>query len=154
MRIIIGLVLVLYFLFHAAPVLHAQRVVPSVVVPPVIEDGNNIETEAYRSGRGSYRSPRGGYIDGNRSGVNPGYGTDRTGRRPGVNDPINRTPGAPTGRFGSFFGGLAAGTLLGSLLNPFGFGGNGGFSLIGLLFWAVILYLAYRMLRRLFGSTR
>ncbi|NOU95722.1 hypothetical protein GC093_21195 [Paenibacillus sp. LMG 31456] len=146
------------FLLLQVPIteLYAAAAAPSVNA----EDESYIESKAYRSGRGSYRSPAGGYTGGNRSGINPGNNAGQTTRRPGVNEPANRTPGASTGRFGSFFGGLAAGTLLGSILNPFGFGGyggagmGGGFSLIGILFWAVIIYMAYRVLRRLFGGTR
>ncbi|MCR8636728.1 MULTISPECIES: hypothetical protein [Paenibacillus] len=156
-KVIASIFLGLYLLIQAPIMqLNVAASAPSVNV----EEENYIESKAYRSGRGSYRSPAGGYTGGTRSGATPGSNTGQTTRTPGVNEPANRAPGTSTGRFGSFFGGLAAGTLLGSILNPFGFGGfggagmGGGFSLIGLLFWAVIIYMAYRVLRRLFGGTR
>jgi predicted lipid-binding transport protein (Tim44 family) len=97
--------------------------------------------------RGSFRSPRMGYTGGSRA------------RNPGVNQPGNRTPAAPARRAGGFmggmFGGLLAGSLLGGMLgglfNPFGIGTGNGFSLFGLLIWAVILYAAYRLFRRVTG---
>jgi uncharacterized membrane protein len=145
LKISIGLFLGLYFLMQSTPALAAQRVVASLivptVVPPIIKDENNIQTEAFRSGRSSFRSPRSGFTGGTRS--------------PRANQPANRTPAAaPTSRFGGFFGGMLAGTFLGSLLNPFGFGGAGGFSLIGLLFWGAIIYFAFRVIRMLFGRVR
>jgi predicted lipid-binding transport protein (Tim44 family) len=121
-----------------------------------------------------YRSPGGSFSGGGfRSGVSPGGGVYRTGPRspsPGVTRPPGTTtPGggayAP-GRAGSFFGGLAAGALLGHLFNPFaGFGwgwGSGygygaygfGWSIVSLLIWAALLYAAYRIIRRLFGGGR
>jgi predicted lipid-binding transport protein (Tim44 family) len=144
LKIFFGLFLGLYFLIQAIPALPAQRVVSSVlvppIVPPVIEDENTIQTEALRSGRGSFRSPRSGFTGGT--------------RRPSANEPVSRTPAAPTSRFGGFFGGMLAGTFIGSLLNPFGFGGTGGLSIIGLLFWGLIIYLTFRVLRMLFGRVR
>ncbi len=153
MRITVVLIMGLFLLSQAMPQYHSNRVIPVVVVPPVLEDGNNDENFRPEVLRRSYRSPRSGYTGGTRSGINPGT-TDRTGRRTGVNDPAARTPNVPTNRFGGFFGGILAGTFLGSLLNPFGFGGTGGFSIIGILFWAVILYVAFRFLRRLFRGAR
>jgi predicted lipid-binding transport protein (Tim44 family) len=138
----------------AVPFVHAEIVPP--LPSPVVEQTSpeadeTIESQAARAGRGSYRSPTGGYRS-------PTTGTDRTGRNTRVNEPTGQTPAAPAaGRFGGFFGGLAAGTLLGSILNPFGFGGYGagfgGFSLIGIVFWAVILYVAYRLIRKWMRST-
>lgn len=62
--------------------------------------------------------------------------------------------------WGSFFGGMAAGSLLTSMFHPFGgghfYGGGygsgfgGGFSFFGLLFDLLLLYIGYRILRRLF----
>jgi hypothetical protein len=83
-------------------------------------------------------------------------------RRPSGNlrqRPMTPAPApAPTppprfgGGFGRFFGGLAAGALLGSvfssMLHPFG-GFGQGFSLIGLLLDAVLLYLAFKLFRRM-----
>jgi predicted lipid-binding transport protein (Tim44 family) len=149
MRILMALVIGLYFLFHNGPELPAVQAAPQVHVPPVVKDVNPQESykpEAYRMGGGGFRSGRSGYTGGTRSGV----------RKPIANNPANRTPAGTTGRFGGLFGGLLAGTLLGSLLNPFGFGGfgGGGFSLIGILFWGVILYFAYRLLRKLMTRSR
>jgi hypothetical protein len=127
---ITGTVLGLYLLLQASTVsLQAETVEQST-----IEDGSSIQSEALRAGRGGFRTPAGGSIGGNRSRVNPGYGKDRAPSR--------------TGRFGGFFGGLAAGTFLSFLFNPFGFGG-GGFSILGILFWGLIVYLAYRVVRRM-----
>lgn len=145
-----GLVLGLYFLFQATPVLPGHTVMASAVVPPVIvDDDNNTQSDTYgtRARRGGYRSPRSGYTGGDRTGVTPG-------RNPGANAPGNRAPGAPANRFGGFFGGLLAGGLIGSLFNPFGWGGTGGISILGILFWAVILYFAFRFFRRMFGNAR
>jgi predicted lipid-binding transport protein (Tim44 family) len=151
MKIITALVFGLYFLFQSVPEMSAEEAAPQVLVPPVVKDVNPQESfkpEAFRSGRGSFRSGRSGYTGGTRSGVTPG-----------THNPVNRSPAASTGRFGGFFGGLfggmLAGSLLGSLFHPFGFGGygGGGISLIGLLFWGVIIYLVYRLLRNLFGRS-
>jgi hypothetical protein len=148
MRISIGFILGLFILSNALPHLPAGRLISSVLVSPAEKDGDHIQSKAFRSGRGSFRSPRSGYTGGNRNGV-----TDGRGQKPVANNPVNRTP-ASTNRFGGIFGGLLAGTLLGSLLNPFGFGGAGGFSFIGLLFWGVIIYLAFRVIRKMFDRTR
>jgi predicted lipid-binding transport protein (Tim44 family) len=149
MKIIMALVIGLYFLFQSVPERTAVGAAPQGLVPPVVKDVNPQESykpEAVRMGRGSFRSGRSGFTGGTRSGVG----------RPVVNNPVNRSPTASTGRFGGFFGGMLAGSLLGSLLNPFGFGGigGGGFSLIGILFWGVIIYFAFRLLRNLFGRSR
>jgi predicted lipid-binding transport protein (Tim44 family) len=152
MKILTALVLGLYLLFQSVPEISAAGAAPQVLVPPVVKDVNpqeSFQPEAFRSGRGSFRSGRSGYTGGTRSGVTPG-----------INNPVNRSPAASTGRFGGFFGGLfggmLAGTLLGSLLNPFSFGGmgGGGLSLISILFWGVVIYLIYRLLRNLFGRSR
>lgn len=142
MRLCIGLLLMLYLPLQA-PV-HAfagHAAAGAAVVPPVVVDEDEYRPEALR--RGGFRSPRMGYTGGN-----------RTSRNPAVNQPA-RTPASPAaparragGFLGGMFGGLLAGSLLGSLFNPFGFGGApGGFSLIGLLFWVVVLYLVYRLFR-------
>lgn len=152
MRIVLALVVGIHFLFQAVPEAAATQAGPSVIVPPVPTDGSdNYHPGALRRG-GSFRSGRIGYTPGNRTGVTPGYGTGRTGRAPGAS-----APAAPRSRFGGFmgglFGGFVAGSLLGHLLNPFGFGGAaGGISLIGLLFWGVIIYLLYRLFRRRSGT--
>lgn len=96
--------------------------------------------EAFR--RGGFRSPRMGYTGGNRA------------RNPAVNSPAPRTPAAPAttprtgGFFGGLFGGFLAGSLISSLLNPFGIGTGAGVSLLGILFWGVILYFIIRFIRR------
>jgi len=103
----------------------------------------------YRSGRGSFsggRSP---------GAINRG-GTAVPGRNPANVGNTPRTPTTTTparGGWGGLFGGFAAGALLGSILNPFGFMGFGPgagspFSIIGLLFWGVIIYLVYRLFTR------
>ncbi|OXM85166.1 hypothetical protein [Paenibacillus rigui] len=100
---------------------------------------------AYRSGRGTYSGVR-----------TPGQsGTTAPGRVPSSN-PRTTTPayGTPArGGWGGIFGGFAAGALLGSLFNPFGFMGFGPgagspISFIGLLFWGAVLYFAYRLFTR------
>jgi predicted lipid-binding transport protein (Tim44 family) len=152
MKIITALVFGLYFLFQSVPEITAVEAAPQVFVPPVVNDVNpqeSIKPEAFRMGRGSFRSGRSGFTGGTRSGVTPG-----------TTNPVNRAPAASTGRFGGFFGGLfggmLAGSLLGSLFNPFGFGhiGGGGISLIGILIWGVIIYFVFRLLRNLFGRSR
>lgn len=133
---------------------------------PAIDDGT-VEQQAARGG--GYRSPSGSFSGGGaRTGVTRGGGgTYRTGpRAPSSN--VTRppttgagTPGGGFGRAGSFFGGLAAGALLGHLFNPFagfgwgwgaGYGGGFGWSFISLIIWAVILFAAYRLIRRMFGG--
>jgi hypothetical protein len=106
--------------------------------------------------RGSYRSPSGSFSGGNRTGVTtPGGGYNTGPRAPSSNVTRNpRTqPGQanPTSRWGGFFGGLAAGAIIGHLLNPFGgfgYNGGGGFSLISILFWVVIIYVGYKLFQR------
>jgi hypothetical protein len=153
MRIIAALFLGLYILFQLLPEMPSAGAAPHVLVPPIVKDVDPQESfkpEAYRIGGGSFRSGRSGYTGGTRSGVTPGTGTVRSGT------PTARTPAATTGRFGGFFGGLFAGSLLGSLLNPFGFGGIGGglTSLIGIVFWGVIIYFVFRLLRNVMGRSR
>ncbi|WP_165842383.1 hypothetical protein [Paenibacillus xerothermodurans] len=102
----------------------------------VDEDSSDVEAQ-YRSGRGSYRNP--GF---NRGGVN---------RNPGARQP-NYPPRAGGG-WGGFFGGIALGTVLGTLFNPFAFMGYGPgagspLSFIALLFWAGVIYVIYRIVRR------
>lgn len=75
-------------------------------------------------------------------------------QRPAPHPPVP-APSPPPGRgigLGRFFGGVAAGALLGtvfsSMLHPFG-GFGMGFSLIGLLLDAVLLFLAFKLFRRI-----
>ncbi|RIE01368.1 hypothetical protein [Cohnella faecalis] len=119
-RIAVGIVLALCIFGQAASIQASAIEQPngtSESVPTMKEEDNSVQSKAFRSGRRTYRAPRSGYTGGNRTGVAPGTNTGRT----------TRTPAAgTTGRFGGFFGGLTAGSLLGGLLNPFGFGGWGG----------------------------
>ena len=111
--------------------------------------GSEIETKAFRSGRRTYRAPT-------RSG-NTGVqaGTNRS-QRPGAATPVTRAPASRWGGFGGFFGGMLAGSLLGSLFNPFGYGGIGfgGINLLSVLIWAGLLYVAYRLIRRMLVARR
>jgi hypothetical protein len=158
----------------AADALSAVGTAPAADVRPepssgAIEPGA-VREEALRSG-GGYRSPSGSFSGGGvaRSGTSIGGGAYRTGQRaPSSNvtrNPRATVPGGGTaytpGRTGSFLGGLATGAILGHLLNPFssfgwgggygyGAGGGFGFSIVSLLIWAVLLYAAYRIIRRLF----
>ncbi|WP_054977747.1 hypothetical protein [Paenibacillus sp. A3] len=104
------------------------------------------QTEAYRSGRGGYSGGRRGYTPA------PGARTpaDNVRRTPATPAPGTAPPPA-RGGLGGILGGFAAGALLSSILNPFGlFGGgvapvHGGFSILGILFWGVVLFFLYRM---------
>jgi hypothetical protein len=120
-----------------------------------IRDQNTSENELHSSGRGSYRSPGGSFSGGNRGGVNPGYSTGPRAPSAGVTRP--RQPSPNPNRWGGFLGGAAIGALMGHLLNPFGgfgYGGGGGFSLISILFWGVILYIGYKLFQRFRGKNR
>jgi hypothetical protein len=110
---------------------------------------NNIQTEdqVKSLGRGSYRSPSGSF----RGGTGTGRGGYNTGpRAPSSNIGRNpQTQTGPFGRWGGLFGGIAAGALIGHLLNPFGgFGYGGGFSLISLLIWAGVIYIGYKLFKK------
>ncbi|MBO9598394.1 MAG: hypothetical protein J7559_11335 [Cohnella sp.] len=112
---------------------------------------DQVETNAFRSGRRTYRAPT-------RSG-NTGVqapGTARTGQRPGATAPVTRAPASRWGGFGGFFGGLFAGSLLGSLFNPFGLGGFGfgGINLLAVLIWIGLFYVAIRFIRRMSAPRR
>lgn len=107
--------------------------------------------EALRGG--SYRSPSGSFTGGRRTG---GDGYNSGPRAPSSdvsrNPRVQPAPQPPGSRWGSFLGGAAAGALIGHFLNPFGgYGfGSGGFSLIRLLIWAVIIYLGYKFFQKMF----
>ncbi|WP_027084621.1 hypothetical protein [Cohnella panacarvi] len=110
-----------------------------------------VETNAFRSGRRTYRAPaRGG-----NTGVQA-PGATRTGQRPVSSTPVTRAPASRWGGFGGFFGGLFAGSLLGSLFNPFGYGGLGfgGFNLLAVLIWVGLFYVAFRFIRRMLAPRR
>ncbi|CAM2862645.1 hypothetical protein PASE110613_04905 [Paenibacillus sediminis] len=119
------------------------------------EDQDKIKTESY-SRRGGFRSPSRSFTGGY-GGTSPGYRTGPRAPSPDITRQRQPYVGQPnTGsRWGSFFGGLAAGTLLGHILHPFGgygygYGyGGGGFSIFGLIFWAVIIYLGYRLFQKM-----
>jgi hypothetical protein len=138
---------------------------PEVSSPAVgTQDENTVGTEAVR---GPYRSPSGSFSGSPRTGPGPGGGY-RTGPRAPSSDvarnPRYQTPAGGAynqpyspGRAGSFFGGLAAGALLSHLLNPFagfgygygaGYGGGYGYSIISILFWIAIIYIAFRLFQR------
>lgn len=127
--------------------------------PPVESTDTTLRENAYRSGRGTYSGgTRGGITRSPAATPGTGY---TTGPRNPSNRVTNPSYGNPRGGgfgLGGLFGGFAAGTLLGSLLNPFGFGGGygygGGVSILGLLFWGVILYFIFRLFRRMRGQRR
>jgi predicted lipid-binding transport protein (Tim44 family) len=128
-----------------------------------VMDQNKAQPEFNELGRGSYRSPGGSFSGGNRGGISPGTGAGyRTGPRSPSSDvarnPRNQPaqPGQASrwGCLGGLFGGFAAGALIGHFLNPFGgFGGYDGgvFSIISLLIWAVIIYIGFKLLQKLFS---
>lgn len=93
---------------------------------------------------GSYRSPPRSY--------NPGAGTPTrtTPARPGnpTTAPDTR-PTVPRTGFGGFFGGLALGTILGGLFNPFaGFSlGYPFLSLISIFLWAAGIFALFRLFK-------
>ncbi|GLI05232.1 hypothetical protein YDYSG_12620 [Paenibacillus tyrfis] len=104
------------------------------------------QTEAYRSGRGGYSSGRRGYTPS--PGTRTPVGNVRT--TPATPAPGTAPPPVRSG-LGGILGGFAAGALFSSILNPFGlFGGgvapvHGGFSILGILFWGVVLFFLYRL---------
>jgi hypothetical protein len=122
------------------------------ITKPSIQNNIKPEDQVQSLGRGSYRSPSGSFRGGTGAGRD-GYSTGP--RAPSSN--IGRNPRAqpgqpqgPFGRWGGLLGGIAAGALIGHLLNPFGgFGyGGGGFSLISLLIWAGVIYIGYRLFKK------
>ncbi len=123
---------------------HADAAAPADKLPAAGKPVSSLTKDAPEYNplaRRGFRSPRMGYTGGNRA------------RNPAANNPAPRTPAAPAaprtgGLFGGFFGGLLAGSLISSLLNPFGFGTGAGVSLLGLLFWGVVLYFVIRFIRR------
>ena len=112
---------------------------------------DQVETNAFRSGRRTYRAP----VRSGNTGV-PAAGTTRTGQRPNVSTPGTRAPASRWGGFGGFFGGLFAGSLLGSLFNPFGYGGLGfgGINLLAVLVWVGMAYVVIRFIRRALAPRR
>jgi hypothetical protein len=152
--------LFVFCLIFCNQMITAHAVDASVQQPPTenpavhTQNQSTIDTESYTTGRGSYRSPRGSFTGGNRGGINnPGFRSGPNAPSSGVTNPGRPNAGQsrnPLGRWGSFFGGAALGVMLGHLLNPFaGFGNGGsGFSFIALIFWAVILYAAFKLFQR------
>ncbi|MCM3127019.1 MULTISPECIES: hypothetical protein [unclassified Paenibacillus] len=118
--------------------------------PP--EESNQMEQnstiEPFR--RGGFRSPRGTYNPGIR---NPNR-TNPSRQDNNVNNPSQprTTPATRTGfgGFGGLFGGLALGTIIGSLFNPFaGFSlGAPILSLLSLALWIVVIIAVVRLFRR------
>jgi hypothetical protein len=102
------------------------------------QSANNSEVEITR-GRGG----RGGI------GITPRRPIDGAGYRA----PATRPAPAP-GRGLGFWGGFGLGALFGSILNPFSGAYGLGFSLVGLLFWAIILFFVYKLFRKFFFRTR
>ncbi|MDQ1909893.1 hypothetical protein RAC89_05150 [Paenibacillus sp. GD4] len=129
--------------------------------PAESTDAATLRENAYRSGRGTVSGGARGGITRSPA-ATPGTGYTTGPRNPSnrvTNPSTNPSYGNRGGGFGlgGLFGGFAAGTLLGSLLNPFGFGGygyGGGFSIVGLLFWGVMLYFLFRLFRRIKGQRR
>jgi hypothetical protein len=125
-----------------------------------IQTGNNtnVHTEARFRG-GSFARP----------GANPSGtigGTYHSGYRSPSSNVTNPPPGSPSrapaagigGGLWPHIGTFGAGMLLGSIFHPFGGGGYGGYggggSIFGMIFWIVILFLAYRAIRSLFFRSR
>ncbi|TVY03981.1 hypothetical protein [Paenibacillus cremeus] len=154
MKIITFTAFFICWLIFAGPV-HAESIPLDPVAPGLQEqnEDNLLRESGYRSGRGSFSGGRAG----NTPGARPGGTYNTVPRTPVTTQPGYRT-GYPTrgGGIGSFFGGLAAGTLLGSLFHPFGWFGGGGYygapglgmSFFGLLFWGVVLFFAIRWIIR------
>ncbi|NHN35306.1 hypothetical protein [Paenibacillus agricola] len=116
-----------------------------------VQDQNKDQIEPYS--RGSFRSPSGSFSGGSRAAPRGGYNTGPRAPSPNVTRNPRTQPGQqanPTSRWGGLFGGIAAGAIIGSLLHPFGgYGyGGGGFSLIGILFWVVIIYVGYKLFQK------
>lgn len=129
---------------------HAEPLVPGPMAPELLQPSDDaaLRESGYRSGRGSYSGGRASYSPGTR----PGESYNTVPRSPAVTQPGNAArTGYPNrwGGVGSFLGGLAAGSLLGSLFHPFGWFGGGGYgapgmSFFGLLFWGVVLFFVIR----------
>jgi hypothetical protein len=119
-----------------------------------VQDQNKDKDQIEPFARGGYRSPSGSFSGGNRAAPRGGYTTGPRAPSSNVTRNPRTQPGQqanPTSRWGGFFGGLATGAIIGHLLNPFGgfgYGGGGGFSLISILFWAVIIYFGYKLFRK------
>jgi hypothetical protein len=140
--------LVLSFILYTnmVPVVFAED-----IIQPSIQNNIQSEDQMKSLGRGSYRSPSGSFRGGTGTGRD-GYSTGPRAPSSNIGRNPRTQPGQQTGlfgRWGGLFGGLAAGALIGHLLNPFGgFGYGGGFSLISLLIWAGVIYLGYRLFKK------
>lgn len=140
---------------HAEPLNSRDHTVGSTIERT---DDSSVQELGYRSGRGGYTGGRSGYTPGTRTGGGSYNTVPRTpATAPGGAATAPRTGYPGRTGWGSFFGGLAAGSLLGSLLHPFGlFGGYGygygapfgGFSIIGILFWGAVLFFIIRWIVR------
>jgi len=135
------IVLSLFVVAFSEPLASAASI--QLTAAPVNETnaitGQNDETKTYR-----YRSGRRFYNP------TPNY------RAPVRTPPRNQAP-APVRRTGGFFGGIGsffAGAFLGSMLfSPF-FGGVGNFSMLGLIIDVLMIYVIYRIVKRLFWKAR
>ena len=108
--------------------------------PTVENQKEGTETYRYRSGRRSFRqtpTPT----------PTPGY------RAPTRTNPNYQTPPRRTGFFGGL-GSFFAGAFLGSMLfSPFFGGGLGHFSFLGLIIDILVLYLIFKLVKRIFRRT-
>jgi predicted lipid-binding transport protein (Tim44 family) len=150
MKFLIAIIMGTFLYANLTMAVYAEEVQKSTIQ----NQDDEAQFEALR--RGSYRSPSGSFTGGNRTGGDgyssgPRAPSSDVARNPRV-QPAPQTPGS---RWGGFLGGAAAGALIGHFLNPFGgFGygglGGGGFSLISVLIWAVIIYLGYKFFQKMF----
>jgi hypothetical protein len=119
---------------------------PIETVQPEADASETVPSDSVQPLRrgGSYRSPPRSY--------NPGAGTPTrtTPARPGspTTAPDTR-PNVPRTGFGGFFGGLALGTILGGLFNPFaGFAlGYPFLSLISIFLWVAGIFALFRLFK-------
>ncbi|WP_276917581.1 hypothetical protein [Aneurinibacillus aneurinilyticus] len=123
---------------------------PASAMPHQTEQHNNSvqpqskidsQAEITKGGRGG----RGGV------GITPRRPADG-GYRSRYEAPVTRpTPSSGIGRGLWAFG---LGALFGSILHPFSGAYGFGFSFIGLLFWALVLFMVYKYFRRFFSRTK
>jgi hypothetical protein len=149
-KYIFTLILGIILCINTAKVFAEDINVPSTQV----QDQNKAQAEFNELGRGSYRSPGGSFSGGNRGGyrTGPRSPSSNVTRNPRT-QPAQPAPASRWGGLGGLLGGFAAGAIIGHFLNPFGgFGGygGGGFSIISLLIWAVIIYAGFKLFQKLF----
>lgn len=137
---VLSLLLCLYVVSFTGPTAFASPLYPIAAASDsntITNQNDETKTYRYRSGRRSYKPS------------------------PNYNAPVRTTPRyqapAPVRRTGGFLGGIGsffAGAFLGSMLfSPF-FGGYGHFSLLGLIIDVLMIYLIYRLIRKLFWRAR